>query len=635
MRPRRLLSLRAAAATVVTALLTTCTAALIPTTAHAATTPPATIPAVQQWSAGSGSYSFTGTSRVIVNTPSLRTTAELLAGDLESVTGHDVTLSTGTAAAGDIVLADGSYGAEGYQLQLSSKATISGSTAGVLHGTQTLLQMLKQNPTLPQGTVNDSPTYPDRGVMVDVARKYYSVDWLHSLVRELAYLKYNRLHLHFSDDQAFRLESSTHPEVVSSQHYTKQEIRDLVAYAAQYQVTIVPEINMPGHMTAMLDSHQSLSLLRSNGSRVLDLSQDTAAYNFAADFINEYLPLFPSPYWQLGADEWLGTAELSQWPGLKSRAQQLYGSNATGRDLEYGFINKINTLVRGAGKTLRIWNDQLVPGTVVQVDPSVQVADWFGSTDMTPQTLSSQGHDLINANWNQLYYIIGISRPSAQNIYENFAPNQFASGSGSTTIPASDPHLLGTQLSLWGEPGQDEDEGSVADHLKAPLRSLIQTTWGSPKPAGTYSGFETIINAVGDAPTGGRTTPPPSEGVVASSSLGTYQSYAPANMVDGDQSTFYWSDDAATTGAWIQVDLGLAKQVTGVNLSMGNSAHPWDYIHRGTLEASTDGSSWTSLGSSTRAQVTSSIAVTARYVRYRSTAAQDEWLLVDEFSVTT
>lgn len=635
MRLRRLMPLRAAVAAVATALLATCAAVLVPATAHAATAPPATIPAVQQWSAGSGNYNFTDTSRVIVNTPSLRTTAELLAGDLGSVTGRTVTLSTGTAAADDIVLANGSYGTEGYQLQLGNQATISGSTAGVLNGTQTLLQMLKQTRTLPQGTVNDSPAYRDRGIMLDLARKYYSVGWLRSLVRELGYLKYNRLHLHFTDDQAFRLESSTHPEVVSSQHYTKQQIRDLVAYAAQYQVTIVPEIDMPGHMTAMLDKHQDLSLLRSNGSRVLDLSQDTAAYNFAADFINEYLPLFPGPYWQLGADEWLGTAELSQWPALKSRAQQLYGANATGRDLQYAFINKINTLVRGSGKTLRIWNDQLVPGTTVQVDPSVQIANWFGSTDMTPQTLASQGHDLINANWNELYYIIGISRPSAQNIYENFTPNRFAYGSGSTTIPASDPHLLGTQLSVWGEPGKDEDENSIANYLNAPLRSLIQTTWGSPKPANTYSGFETIINAVGEAPTGGTTPPLPSGSAVPSSSLGTYQSYAPANMVDGNQSTFYWSDSAATTGAWIQIDLGQAKRVTGVDLTMGNSAHSSDYIHQGTLEASTDGSSWTTLGSSTRAQVTSSTAVTARYIRYRSTAAQDEWLLVSEFRVTT
>ncbi|MCK7627684.1 family 20 glycosylhydrolase [Streptomyces sp. RS10V-4] len=509
MRHKRPTRRRAAALALTTALLAALTAALVPTTVQAATAPPATIPAVQKWSAGSGSYRFTGTSRVIARTASLRNTAELLAGDLRSVTGHAVAVATGTPAPGDIVLTRGSYGAESYRMAIGSTATISGTPTGVFYGTQTLLQMLKQHLELPQGTVNDAPTRPERGVMVDVARKYYSLGWLRNLVRELGYLKYNRLHLHLTDDQAFRLESSTLPEAVSAQHYTKQQIRDLVAYAAQYRVTIVPEIDMPGHMTQILNGHRSLSLLRNNGSRVLDLSQDTAAFKLTGDLINEYLPLFPGRYWQLGSDEWLTTAELSQWPALQTRARELFGPDATGRDLEYDFINKANKLVRGAGKTLRVWNDQLVPGTVVQVDPSVQVADWFGSTDMTPQDLAKQGHDLINANWNVLYYIIGGNPPNARTIYESFAPNQFPLGSGSTTVSDSDPHLLGTQLSLWGEPGQDEPEGSVANNLKAPLRSLIQNTWGSPKVAGSYSGFQAVIDTVGDAPTGGSAAPRP------------------------------------------------------------------------------------------------------------------------------
>ncbi|WP_306206298.1 family 20 glycosylhydrolase [Actinoplanes sp. RD1] len=469
-----------------------------------ASAPPATIPSIQQWTAAPGNYTFTAASRIVTNTAALQPAAGLLAADLRAVTGYPVPIAAGTPAEGDVVLTTGSFGDEGYRLALAGTATISGSTAGVFYGTQTLLQMLKQERSLPQGTATDAPVYRDRGFMIDTGRKFYPIGWLRARVRELAYLKYNRLHLHLTDDQEFRIESTSHPEVVSATHYTKAQIADLVAYAAQYRVTIVPEIDMPGHMTRVLRDKPGLSLVRTNGTSSLDLSSDQA-WPLARDLITEYLPLFIGPYWHLGADEWLGTAELSRFPQLGRRAHQLFGSAATGRDLQYDFINKVNDLVRANGKTLRIWNDQLVPGTVVDVAPTVQIAHWYGATDMTPQTLAARGHDLINANWNQLYYIIGISRPDPAAIYESFVPEQFAFGTGNTTMARFDPHVLGAQLSLWGESGRDEPEDDIAANLKNPLRALAQGTWGSPKPTSTYDTYTAVISAVGDAPASGDT----------------------------------------------------------------------------------------------------------------------------------
>ncbi|AGL16261.1 glycosyl hydrolase [Actinoplanes sp. N902-109] len=435
----------------------------------------------------------------MTSTAALQTAAGLLAADLRAVTGYPVPVVSGSPADGDVVLATGSYGDEGYRLALAGTATISGSTTGVFYGTQTLLQMLKQDRSLSRGTATDAPVYRDRGFMIDTARKFYSIDWLRARVRDLAYLKYNRLHLHLSDDQDFRIESSSHPEVVSALHYTKAQIADLVAYAARYQITVVPEIDMPGHMTRILRDKPGLSLVRDNGTRSLDLSSDQA-WPLARDLITEYLPLFPGPWWHLGADEWLSTAEMAQFPQLDRRARQLFGASATGRDLQYDLINKVNDLVRSHGKTLRIWNDQLVEGTVVEVAPTVQIAHWYGATDMTPQALADRGHDLINANWNQLYYIIGVSRPDPAAIYASFVPNQFAFGAGTTAVAGTDPHLLGAQFSLWGEPGHDESATDIATNLKDPLRVVAQETWGSPKPTPAYATYTAIIRAVGDAP---------------------------------------------------------------------------------------------------------------------------------------
>jgi hexosaminidase len=489
----------AAAGGAVAALLATGLIVLVPPVATASEASPATIPSVQRWTTAAGSYTFTAGSRVVASAADLRTTAGLLAADLRVATGYGVPVVSGTPAIGDIVLNPDDSSGEGYRLALTDTATITGSAAGAFYGSQTLLQMLKQSRTLPRGSADDAPVHSDRGLMIDTARKFYSVAWLRDRIRELAYLKYNRLHLHLSDDQGFRIESDRHPEVVSDLHYTKAEIADLVAYAEQHHVTIVPEIDMPGHMTRVLQDKPGLSLRQSDGTLGLDLSKNEA-WDLASDLITEFLPLFPGPYWHLGADEWLGTAELSSFPQLGERARDLFGSAATGRDLQYDFINRVNDLVRAEGRTLRIWNDQLTPGTVVDVAPTVQIAHWYGSEDMDPQTLADRGHDLVNANWNRLYYIVGVSRPDPAALFESFAVDQFAVSDGGTTIAHDDPHLLGAQLSLWGEPGRDEAADDIAANLRSPLRVLAQVTWGSPSPVATYAGYTAVIDAVGDPP---------------------------------------------------------------------------------------------------------------------------------------
>src|SRR2546423_6594639 len=101
--------------------------------------------------------------------------------------------------------------------------------------------------------------------MVDTGRKFFTPSWLLDHVKEVAYLKMNVLHLHLSDTFGFRLESSTHPEVVSADHMTKQQVRDLLALAARYHVTVVPEIDMPGHMDAILAAHPDLRLTSQSG----------------------------------------------------------------------------------------------------------------------------------------------------------------------------------------------------------------------------------------------------------------------------------------------------------------------------------------------------------------------------------
>ena len=146
---------------------------------------------------------------------------------------------------GGVVLALGSrdrrLGREGYRLEVGSRVRIEARTrAGLFYGRQTVLQLLRAgHGTIPRGWGRDWPSYPERGLMIDNGRRYYSPAWIKRRIRELAYLKLNQLHLHFSDNQGFRIESDSHPEVMTRPHLTKRQVRDIVAYARARHVRVI------------------------------------------------------------------------------------------------------------------------------------------------------------------------------------------------------------------------------------------------------------------------------------------------------------------------------------------------------------------------------------------------------------
>ena len=238
---------------------------------------------------------------------------------------------------------------------------------GVFYATRTLLQLARQGP-LPAGRAVDWPRYPERGMMLDIGRKHFSVAWLERHIRELAYLKLNYFHLHLSDNQGFRIASDSHPEVVSKPHISKAELRGLITLAARYHMTIVPEIDMPGHMEAALAKHPDLQLKDTIGRRSpanLDYTLP-AARKFAHELVGEFLGMFPGPYWHIGADEYVLTVPVLAtpidplpYPQLQAYAEQRFGPGATFKDGVMSFVNEIASQVRAAGKTPRVWNDGL------------------------------------------------------------------------------------------------------------------------------------------------------------------------------------------------------------------------------------------------------------------------------------
>lgn len=628
--PRRLTAVTASLACAVAALVLPAAAAATPaaastprTAAPAATAAagtPQTIPALRQWTAGSGSFTFGSTARIVV-APAYSTQldgdAATFADDLGHLTGRTVQVVDGTAAAGDIelTLGDASLPAEGYRMTVGQTLTVQGSTGtGAFYGTRTVLQLLHQSPTVPGGTAVDWPTKPERGLMIDQGRKFFTIGWVEQHIKELAYLKLNTFHFHLSDTYGFRLESSTHPEIVSPDHYSKQDIRDILALAAKYHVTVIPEIDMPGHMNAILAAHPELKLTSSSGAvsdAYIDLSLP-GTYSLIKDLIDEYLPLFPGPYWHIGADEYV--TDYSSYPQLLTYARAHYGASATAKDTYYGFVNWADGLVRAGGKTTRMWNDGIKSGDGT-VTPNADITvDYWYNYGLTPQQLVDAGHVVANESWTPTYYVLGGAKPDTQWMYETWVPDLFQ---GSNTI-SDGTRNRGSMIHVWCDNPTAETEDQIAAGIMYPLRALAQQTWGSPKLVSAYSDFTGVIAAIGRNPAWpGSAAGDLAQGRPTTASSIETPSFPAAAATDGDPGT-RWSS-AYSDPQWLQVDLGSTQTVGRVVLS-------WEaaYGKAFSIQVSDDAATWRTLYSTTTGtggvQDLTGLSGSGRYVRMYGTA---------------
>jgi hexosaminidase len=297
---------------------------------------------------------------------------------------------------------DATLGDEGYRLDVSpALVTITANrAAGLFYGMQTMRQLMPvsvehpaaRNRTLriPAGVVIDAPRFPWRGSMLDVARHFLPIEEVRRHVDRMALYKLNRLHLHLSDDQGWRIEIKSWPNLAliggrtqvgggAGGAYTQAQFAELARYAADRFVTVVPEIDMPGHSGAALASYPGLNCdgvappLYTGidvGFTTLCVKSDST-YRFISDVVREIAALTPSPWFHIGADE---VEKLSH-------------------DEYRGFIERVQGIVRAHGRQMIGWGEiavaALEPGTVVQhwkTDSSAVHAARGGTVILSPNT---------------------------------------------------------------------------------------------------------------------------------------------------------------------------------------------------------------------------------------------------------
>ncbi|WP_393098743.1 beta-N-acetylhexosaminidase [Streptomyces sp. LN325] len=324
------------------------------------------VPAPASVDAGGSPYGITRDTRIRVDdSREVRRVGAYLAGVLRPSTGYRLPVTDRGTGGIRLRLGDRTLGDEGYRLASGrSGITITaGRPAGLFHGVQTLRQLLpaavesdsvQPGPWLVAGgTIEDTPRYGYRGAMLDVSRHFFTVAQVERYIDELALYKINKLHLHLSDDQGWRIAVDSWPRLAAyggstqvgggpAGFYTKAQYREIVRYAAERYLDVVPEIDMPGHTNAALASYARLNC--DGTAPPLYTGTDVgfsslcvgkpATYDFVDDVIRELAALTPGPYLHIGGDE----------------------AHSTSHADYVTFMNKVQPLVAKYGKKVMGWH---------------------------------------------------------------------------------------------------------------------------------------------------------------------------------------------------------------------------------------------------------------------------------------
>lgn len=335
----------------------------------------AVIPKPVSYLPSDGTFQLTSTTFIVINgrneaeTEELYQIAEYFLSIIRPSTGYSLSIQRGTAAAtGSILLSteitDASIGAEGYCLDVTSDHVMiqASEPQGIFHGIQTLRQLLPpeiENASLitdviwsiPCASITDAPVYEWRGMMLDTARHFIPVNDVKHLIDLMAEYKLNRLHLHLTDDQGWRIEIKSRPDLTaiggsteigggSGGFYTQDEYTEIIQYAAKHYITIIPEIEMPGHCNAALASYAELNpegipKILYTGTEVgfsTFMCHSEFTYELLEDVIRELAALTPGDYLHIGGDEAASTS-MEDYDYFISRVKEItdrYGKKTIG-----------------------------------------------------------------------------------------------------------------------------------------------------------------------------------------------------------------------------------------------------------------------------------------------------------------
>lgn len=361
-----------------------------------------------------------------------------------------------------------------------------GGKKSLLHAFSSLIQLiepvnLEDAPRnllkIPVARIEDYPHAPYRGLMIDVARKPHTIDTLKMMVLLCYYYKINYLHVHFTDKQSYTLPSRALPKLPSKKrHFTFQEIKELVDMADKRGVTIVPEIDMPGHSKAMISAMPALFAVntKKNYKRILNAGKEEV-YEAIDKIVSEVCDMFPnSPYIHLGADE--ASYDGAEDDPDVARYMKEQGIPNT-KELYRHFITRIYEIIEQHDRKLCIWEGFRPKGAIeIPKDVPVFIFECYHN----PKWLLDAGYDVVNTSWQPIYAVPRKSWP-AETIYkwnmyrwENWSDHSAAYDNPFQFQPQR--QILGAEMCSWEQREKDQ-----LPEIRRRLAALSENVWNESK----------------------------------------------------------------------------------------------------------------------------------------------------------
>lgn len=362
---------------------------------------------------------------------------------------------------------------EAYQLEVTGNgATLRAkTTTGILRGLETFLQLAgpgERGMRVPAIHIEDQPRFPWRGLMLDVSRHWMPAPVVFRTLDGMTSVKLNVFHWHLSDDQGFRVESKSFPKLQqlgSDGHfYSQQTVKEVVAYAADRGIRVIPEFDMPGHTSSWLAAYPDLASMPGTYSiertwgifhPVLDPTREQT-YTFLDTLIGEMAALFPDPYFHIGGDEvddadWKASASIQKF----EQAHQIKSSH----ELQAYFNHRVQAILQKYGKTMVGWDEVIEPGlardTVIQ--------SWRGA-----ESLSDAARKGYRAILSGGYYLDHLKPAS-----EHYAVDPLA-GDAAKLSPSEAARILGGEACMWTEYASPE---TVDSRLWPRLAAIAERFW--------------------------------------------------------------------------------------------------------------------------------------------------------------
>jgi len=436
---------------------------------------------------------FTTATTISFNSPQSQETAQFCASLLRNATGWKLPIVKENHGTIQFKFVKNKFTPEAYQLEITPKTTTitASSKAGLFYGFQTFRQLLPpqafsstpihpkswQCPTL---LINDAPAYQWRGIMSDVARHFHSPQTIIKILDGMAAQKLNIFHWHLSDDQGWRIEIKKYPRLaqLSKKFYTQEQIKTIVAHAQKLNITIIPEIDMPGHSRASTRAYPQLLCKDKDGNKKQRgrtiCPGNEFTYKFIDDVIAELAQLFPAPYIHIGADE-VGKGDWKKCPDCTATRKKY---KLTLHHLQTYFVARVAKIAQKYGKTSLAWDEALNDKT----NKDLFITSWRG---MQPGiNAAKMGRKTIMCPVSRLYFDRINSRSKHQlcgysNNTINLHQPYFFTPAPPYLTPKQKKFILGAQANVWGEKIHSDQQMFTLIFPRS--ASLAEALWSQEK----------------------------------------------------------------------------------------------------------------------------------------------------------